>query len=64
MQPTPVIWCGCAPAQTWFVIMPACPQDLLPVNGLEQQPTNVHFRVHAADRAALAELPMSSAGCR
>jgi uncharacterized protein YcgI (DUF1989 family) len=34
-----------------IVIMSACPQDLLPVNGLEQQPTNVHFRVHAADRA-------------
>jgi uncharacterized protein YcgI (DUF1989 family) len=47
-----------------IVIMSACPQDLLPVNGLEQQPTNVHFRVHAADRAALAELPMSPAGCR
>jgi hypothetical protein len=24
-----------------IVIMSACPQDLLPVNGLEQQPTNV-----------------------
>ena len=31
-----------------IVIMSACPQDLLPVNGLEQQPTNVHSRVHAA----------------
>jgi hypothetical protein len=47
-----------------IVIMSGCPQDLLPVNGLEQQPANVHFRVHAADRAALAELPMSPAGCR
>jgi hypothetical protein len=35
-----------------IVIMSACPQDLLPVNGLEQQPTNAHFRVHAADRVA------------
>jgi uncharacterized protein len=34
-----------------IVIMSACPQDLLPVNGLEQQPTDVHVRVHAADRA-------------
>jgi uncharacterized protein YcgI (DUF1989 family) len=33
-----------------IVIMSACPQDLLPVNGLEQQPTDVHVRVHAADR--------------
>ena len=34
-----------------IVIMSACPQDLVPVNGLEQQPTSVHFRVHAANRA-------------
>lgn len=32
-----------------IVIMSACPQDLLPVNGLAQQPTNVHFRLHAAN---------------
>jgi uncharacterized protein len=28
------------------VIMSACPQDLNPVNGIGQQPTEVHFRVH------------------
>jgi uncharacterized protein len=32
-----------------IVIMSACPQDLLPVNGLAQQPTNAHFRLHAAN---------------
>jgi uncharacterized protein YcgI (DUF1989 family) len=28
-----------------IVIMSACPQDLLPVNGQAQRPTDVHFRV-------------------
>jgi uncharacterized protein len=28
------------------VIMSACPQDLNPVNGADQRPTEVHFRVH------------------
>ncbi len=33
-----------------IVIMSACPQDLVPVNGLEQRPTDAHFRVHAVRR--------------
>jgi len=31
-----------------IVIMSACPQDLLPVNGLAQQPGEVHFRLLSA----------------
>lgn len=30
-----------------IVVMSACPQDLLPVNGEAQQPMDAHFRVHA-----------------
>jgi uncharacterized protein YcgI (DUF1989 family) len=33
-----------------IVVMSACPQDLVPVNGLEQRPTEVSFRVLAAPR--------------
>jgi uncharacterized protein YcgI (DUF1989 family) len=47
-----------------IVIMSACPQDLLPVNGLEQQPTNAHFRVHAADRVARWAASVPAAGSR
>jgi uncharacterized protein len=32
-----------------IVIMSACPQDLTPVNGQEQCPTEVWYRVHAPD---------------
>ena len=28
------------------VLIPACPQDLTPVNGTAQDPADVHFRVH------------------
>jgi uncharacterized protein len=31
-----------------IVIMSACPQDLVPVNGLAQQPSEVHFRLLSA----------------
>lgn len=30
-----------------IVVMSACPQDLLPVNGQGQEPTEVHFRVRS-----------------
>jgi uncharacterized protein YcgI (DUF1989 family) len=32
-----------------IVVMSACPQDLVPVNGRAQRPTDAHFRVRAAD---------------
>jgi uncharacterized protein len=32
-----------------IVVMSACPQDLVPVNGRDQRPTEVHFRLLAAD---------------
>ena len=28
-----------------IIVMSACPQDLLPVNGQDQRPSDVHFRV-------------------
>jgi uncharacterized protein YcgI (DUF1989 family) len=33
-----------------IVVMSACPQDLLPVNGPDQQPSDVHFRVFPEGR--------------
>jgi uncharacterized protein YcgI (DUF1989 family) len=35
------------------VVMSACPQDLLPVNGTAQRPTDVEFRIHPATTAAV-----------
>jgi uncharacterized protein len=37
-----------------IVIMSACPQDLLPVNGRDQRPSEVHFRLLAASADHLA----------
>jgi uncharacterized protein YcgI (DUF1989 family) len=36
-----------------IVVMSACPQDLLPVNGTDQRPTDVSFRVHPSRTAAV-----------
>jgi uncharacterized protein len=35
-----------------IVVMSACPQDLVPVNGRDQRPSEVHFRLLAADHLA------------
>jgi len=36
------------------VVMSACPQDLTPVNGAEQRPVDVHFRLLSKDAEAEA----------
>lgn len=35
-----------------IVVMSACPQDLVPVNGRDQRPSEAHFRLLAADHLA------------